>query len=121
MQEVQQVVRRHALTDFVKLIGRPCCLLYSALDQERKPSQAFRTLLLQETIRRGVLMPSLVVSYAHTDEDIDLTIAAIDGALGIYRRALDVGVERYLVGRPTQVVYRRYNQVKVQATDAVVG
>ena len=121
MQEVQQVVRRHALTDFVKLLGRPCCLLYSALDQERKPSQAFRTLLLQETIRRGVLMPSLVVSYAHTDEDIDLTVAAIDGALAIYRRALDVGVERYLVGRPTQVVYRRYNQVKVQATDAVVG
>jgi glutamate-1-semialdehyde 2,1-aminomutase len=54
-------------------------------------------------------MPSLVVSYAHTDEDIDLTVAAIDAALEVYRRALDTGVERHLVGRPSQIVYRRFN------------
>ena len=54
-------------------------------------------------------MPSLVVSYAHSDDDIDLTVAAIDAALAVYRRALDDGVERYLVGRPSQTVYRRYN------------
>jgi hypothetical protein len=41
---------------------------------------------LQETFRRGVLAPSLVVSYSHSDDDIDLTVAAIDGALGVYRR-----------------------------------
>ena len=68
-----------------------------------------RTLFLQETIRRGVLMPSLVVSYSHGDDDIDRTVEAIDGALAIYRRALDDGVERHLVGRPSQTVYRPYN------------
>ena len=73
------------------------------------PSQAFRSLFLQELIKRGVLAPSLVVSYSHSDEDIDRTIDAIDGALGVYRRALDDGVERYLVGRPSNVVFRRYN------------
>jgi glutamate-1-semialdehyde 2,1-aminomutase len=67
-------------------------------------------LFLQETIRRGVLMPSLVVSYSHTNQDIDETVEAIDGALGIYRRALDHGVEHYLIGRPSQTVYRRYNR-----------
>lgn len=55
-------------------------------------------------------MPSLVVSYSHTDDDIDRTVDAIDGALSVYRRALDDGVEKYLVGRPSQVVYRSYNQ-----------
>jgi glutamate-1-semialdehyde 2,1-aminomutase len=54
-------------------------------------------------------MPSLVVSYSHGDDDIDQTVEAIDGALAIYRRALDHGVERYLVGRPSQTVYRAYN------------
>jgi glutamate-1-semialdehyde 2,1-aminomutase len=49
------------------------------------------------------------VSYSHTDRDIDLTVAAINGALEVYRLALDHGVERYLVGRPSQTVYRRYN------------
>jgi len=111
-QEVEEVVRRHGLTEFVKIIGRPCCLSYATLGPDGQPSQAFRTLFLQETIRRGVLMPSLVVSYSHGDAEIDLTVAAIDGALGVYRRALEEGVERHLVGPPSQTVYRRYNHAE---------
>ena len=60
--QAEEVIRRHGLTEFVQILGRPCCLLYSTLDQDGRPSQAFRTLFLQETIRRGVLMPSLVVA-----------------------------------------------------------
>jgi glutamate-1-semialdehyde 2,1-aminomutase len=108
--QAEEVIRRHDLSEFVKILGRPCCLSYATLDQDGRPSQALRTLFLQETIRRGVLMPSLVVSYSHTDEDIDLTVAAIDEALAVYRRALDDSPEPYLVGRPSQTVYRRYNQ-----------
>jgi glutamate-1-semialdehyde 2,1-aminomutase len=54
-------------------------------------------------------MPSLVVSYAHTNEDIDRTVAALDGALGIYRQALDGGAERFLIGRPSEPVMRYRN------------
>jgi glutamate-1-semialdehyde 2,1-aminomutase len=50
------------------------------------------------------------VSYAHSDEDINKTIEAIDGALEVYARALEEGAEKYLVGRPSQIVQRRYNQ-----------
>ena len=107
--EAEEAIRRHGLTEFVKVMGRPCCLSYATLGPDGRASQAFRTLFLQETIRRGVLMPSLVVSYSHADHDIDLTVAAIDGALRVYRRALEDGVERHLVGRPSQTVYRRYN------------
>lgn len=106
---VEQVVARHGLAGFVTVVGHPSCLFYVARGPDGTPSQAFRSLLLQETIRRGVLMPSLVVSYAHSDEDIDRTVEAIDGALEVYRRALDAGVERYLVGRPSQTVYRSFN------------
>jgi glutamate-1-semialdehyde 2,1-aminomutase len=114
-QQTEEVIRRHGLTEFVQIVGKACCLSYATLDQGGRPSQAFRTLLLQETIRRGVLMPSLVVSYSHSDSDIDLTVAAIDGALDVYRRALDEGIERHLVGRPSQTVYRRYNQAEEEA------
>ncbi|MDB5560876.1 MAG: hemL [Hyphomicrobiales bacterium] len=109
-ESFRQVVKRHHLEDFVKIVGRPSCLAYATLDADGKPSQAFRSLFLQETIARGILMPSLVVSYTHTDEDIERTIQAIDGALAVYYRALDDGAERHLIGRPSQVVYRRYNQ-----------
>lgn len=107
--QAEQAISRHGLREHVRIVGRSCCLAYATLDAEGRPSQALRSLFLQETIRRGVLMPSLVVGYAHRDEDIARTVDAIDGALGVYRRALEEGVERYLVGRPSQVVYRRWN------------
>jgi glutamate-1-semialdehyde 2,1-aminomutase len=106
---VGQVISQNGLSEFVKVVGKDCCLAYATLDRDHLPSQAFRSLLLQETIRRGVLMPSLVVSYSHSDEDIDRTVEVVDSALRIYRRALEDGVERYLVGRPSQMVYRRFN------------
>ena len=93
----------------VNLTPRECNLSYFTLDSKMRPSQTLRSLVLQETIKRGVLMPSLVVSYAHDDSDIDHTIEAIRETLQVYRRALEDGVEKYLVGRPTKVVYRRHN------------
>ena len=106
---ISSAAARHSLSDHVKVVGKACCLAYETRDGAGKPSQAFRSLFLQETIRRGVLMPSLVVSYAHADEDIERTIEAVDGALKVYRMALDDGVSRYLVGRPSQIVYRTFN------------
>jgi glutamate-1-semialdehyde 2,1-aminomutase len=92
----------------VSVDGRACCLVYGTRDREGQPSQAFRSLFLQETIRRGVLLPSLVVGYTHSDEDIDRTIEAVDGALEVYARALEDGVARHLVGRPSKIVFRRF-------------
>ncbi|GLU28169.1 glutamate-1-semialdehyde 2,1-aminomutase [Brucella sp. NBRC 12950] len=107
---INAAIANHGLTDYFRLMGRPCCLAYSTSDENGKPSQAFRTLFLQETIRRGVLIPSLVVSYTHTDTDIERTVDAVDGALGVYRRALNDGVETYLTGRSSKPVYRRFNE-----------
>ena len=106
----EEAIRRRGLAGHVRISGRPCCLLYGTLDRDGQPSQAYRSLFLQETIKRGVLMPSLVVSYSHTAADVDRTIDAIDGALEVYAHALENGVERYLTGRPSQIVYRRFNQ-----------
>jgi glutamate-1-semialdehyde 2,1-aminomutase len=108
--QAEEVIRAHGLTEFVRIVGKPCCLSYVTLDQDGRSSQAFRTLFLQETIRRGVLMPSLTVSYSHSDEAVELTVAAIDGALEVYRRALEDGVERYLVGRPARTIDQRYSE-----------
>jgi glutamate-1-semialdehyde 2,1-aminomutase len=36
-------------------------------------------------------------------------VDAFDRALPVYRRALEDGFEAHLVGRPSRVVYRRYN------------
>ena len=97
------------LEDYVPVFGYPCNLVFGTRDAEGNASQGFRALLMQELICRGVLASSLVISYSHQDRDIDQTIAALDGALEVYQRALTDGYEKYLVGDPTKVVYRKYN------------
>jgi glutamate-1-semialdehyde 2,1-aminomutase len=108
-QGINQSISEYQLQDYFVVVGKPCCLVYGTRDQEKKPSQPFRTLFLQETIKRGLLMPSLIVSYSHQDEDIDRTVEAIHESLGIYRKALDEGVEKYLQGRSVKPVYRTQN------------
>ena len=54
-------------------------------------------------------MPSLVVSFAHQSEDIARTVDGIDQALGVYARALDDGIDKYLKSRPVKPVFRTYN------------
>lgn len=64
---------------------------------------------MQELVRRGVLAPSFVVSYAHDDPTVALASEAVTEALEVYRHALEDGVERYLVGPSVNPVYRRFN------------
>ena len=104
---MRTIAERHGLSDYVFPVGFPCNLLFATRGPEGEASQSFRTLFLQETIRRGVLMPSLVVSYSHTDDDIDRTLEAIDGALAVYAQAMNGGVESFLVGPPSCPVFER--------------
>jgi glutamate-1-semialdehyde 2,1-aminomutase len=103
-----QVIARHGLEEYVEVLGRPCNLVFATRDQQKQPSQTFRALFMQEIIKRGVLGPSFVISYSHADKDVERTVEAVDGAMYVYGRALENGVKDYLVGPPTNVVYRRY-------------
>jgi glutamate-1-semialdehyde 2,1-aminomutase len=103
---INQAVQRNGVVGKFEVTGRPCNLIYQTRDSEGEPSQAFRTLFLQELIRGGIIAPSFVVSFSHSDDDIDRTINAVDQALRIYAKALDGGVDKYLVGRPVKPVNR---------------
>ena len=106
---VRQLVTAAGLDGYFDVIGRPCNLVYVARDAERRPSQVFRTLFLRETLMRGLLMPSMVVSAAHNDRAIDATLDCIRDVLTVYKQALDTGVEHFLPGRPVQPVWRRFS------------
>lgn len=107
--EGAEIIANHRLEDYVQIEGKPCCLVVATRNAKGERCQGMRSLLLQETIKRGILMTSLIVSYTHTDQDIDKTLQAIDDSLGIYRRALEDGFEHYLVGPPSKSVYRKFN------------
>ena len=105
---VRKSIAEYRLHDYFVVLGKPCCLIYGTRDYDKRPSQLFRTLFLQELIKRRILAPSFIVSYSHTDKDIDRTIDAVHESLQIYRKALDEGIDNYLIGRPVQPVFRKY-------------
>ena len=106
---VNKSIHENRLIGRFEVLGRPCNLIYATRDENGERSQSFRTLFMQEMIRRGVIAPSFVVSFSHSDADIHQTADAVDETLGIYRKALDEGVDKYLHGRPVKPVDRRFN------------
>lgn len=93
----------------VSVIGPHCCSVFTTKDQDGNGSQAFRTLFIQETMKRGLLMPSTIVTYSHTDDDIKETVEKVHESLVVYKKALNEGIEKYLEGKAVQPVWRTYN------------
>ncbi|NND06261.1 MAG: glutamate-1-semialdehyde 2,1-aminomutase [Saprospiraceae bacterium] len=109
---LEHSISEHQLDGYVGIHGHPACLIFSTCDQEKKRSQIFRTLFMQECIRRGIIAPNIVISFSHTDEIVDQTIEIMHDCMGVYKKALLEGAEKYLEGRPVQPVYRKYNHQK---------
>ncbi|WP_432278754.1 glutamate-1-semialdehyde 2,1-aminomutase [Nocardia carnea] len=104
-----EVTAELGIADRLRIAGRPSCLLFQTLDPSGNPSQEFRTLFLQELLRRGVLGQSFVTSAAHTNRDIDHTVEACRAAAEVYRQALEQGtVNGLLTGRPVAPALRAY-------------
>jgi glutamate-1-semialdehyde 2,1-aminomutase len=106
---VNKSIEENKLNGHIEIIGRPCCLVFATRDEQKQPSQPFRTLFLQEIMKRGILAPSLIISYSHTEQDIDKTVEAFHEAMQVYRKALDEGIQKYLIGRPVQPVFRQFH------------
>lgn len=108
-EAVNRASSEQGLLDHVAVRGRPSCLVFTTTDHDGRPSQAYRTLFLQELLDAGVLGQSFVISAAHTDEDLAQTVAAVTGALQVYGRALaDRTTQGRLRGRPVAPALREF-------------
>jgi glutamate-1-semialdehyde 2,1-aminomutase len=100
---------RHGLESHFSTEGPPISLTYVTRDADGNLSPPFRTLFAQEMLRHGVMMPWIAVSAAHGEDELAATFNALEEALLVYRRALDEGVERYLIGPAVRPVFRSRN------------
>lgn len=105
----RQVAVRHGLERQFYTEGPAVALHYVAADAAGAPSMPLRTLLAQELLKRGIMMPWIAFSQAHGDAELALTLEALDGALCVYAQALDGGVEPFLQGPAIKPVFRSHN------------
>ncbi|MGI5125226.1 glutamate-1-semialdehyde 2,1-aminomutase [Pseudonocardia sp. CA-107938] len=105
--EINAAAAEAGVGEFLSVTGRPSCLVFRTADADGAPSQAMRTLFLQEILQRGVLGQSYVISAAHDDRDVDQTVDAAVGAMSAYRKALESGrPEALFAGRPVAPAHR---------------
>ncbi len=105
---VRDAAAAMGVADHVVVRGRASNLVFATLDENRQPSQQYRTLFLRQLLAGGVLAPSFVVSSALDDADIDHTVDVVAQACAVYRKALDAADPTpYLAGRPVKPVFRR--------------
>jgi glutamate-1-semialdehyde 2,1-aminomutase len=104
-----QVAAQHGLSNHFQLAGPPISLNYVTRDAEGQVSMLMRTLLSQELLKRGVMMPWVAVSQSHGTEELHRTLEALDGALRVYIQALDGGIEKFLQGPAIRPVFRSHN------------
>ena len=111
IQEITAIVEKHDLQDFVTIRGHPYLPLMEFKDHDKKDCVGFKTLFMQELVKRGILFQgTFVTSFMHKEAEIDATIGAINEVLQLYKEAIEAKSYRpYLVGPSIKPVFRKEN------------
>jgi len=89
--------------------GVECSPYYLTFDNKGENSLGLRTLFAQEMIKNNVMMPWIAISYAHGEKELELTKIALEKTFEVYKKAIDEGYEKYLIGDVIKPVFRKYN------------
>jgi glutamate-1-semialdehyde 2,1-aminomutase len=95
---------------YVDVFGYGVKPAFAFKNETGQVSMVARTLLLQETIARGLLMPYVVPCYAHKKETIAFAIECISEALAVMKNAAEgSGMAAAIEGGFVKPVFRKYN------------
>lgn len=106
---LEQIVRQHGLESSLQLLGYPCLFALVCLNPAGAPDDAYRTLMMQEMIVRGVLFQGLFYpTWSHQQAEMDHMVMAFDESCAVYRRATEAGTtDGLLIGQPAKAVFRK--------------
>jgi glutamate-1-semialdehyde aminotransferase len=108
-QLCQQVISANELDDFIELAPCDWMPVFVFKNEKKEASAGYRTLALQEMIKKGVLFQgAFVPSFSHSKEDVEYFAEAFNATASIYKRSLEDGFEKFLIGEPAKPVFRKY-------------
>ena len=83
---------------------------FSFNDASGEISMKVRTFFLQEMTKKGILMPYIVPSYAHKDDDIKFVINCFEETMETVKLAIEnENLDNLIVGDITKPVFRKFN------------
>jgi glutamate-1-semialdehyde aminotransferase len=101
MENIRSSLSAHALQNVISLGGAAPWSLIGFSDSGNTAKEATKTTFIREMLAQGVLMAaSNNISYAHTDEDIDMVSSAYDAAFTHIAKELANGTLERNLGIP---------------------
>jgi glutamate-1-semialdehyde 2,1-aminomutase len=105
----KEIFSKHGLSNHIRNMQFNWHASLGYFDTEGNNSFGLRTLFHQELISRGVLFQGVFCPhYSHSEADVDYILHAMDESCEVFKKALEDGFERYLVGEPIKPVFRKY-------------
>ncbi|MFN9490493.1 MAG: glutamate-1-semialdehyde 2,1-aminomutase [Betaproteobacteria bacterium] len=107
--KLEQVITRHQLNSVLELSGYPCLFALICRNAAGQADDAFRTLMMQEMIARGVLFQGLFYpTWSHQEKELEHIVQAFDESCVIYRKAVDSkSCNDFLFGPAAKPVFRK--------------
>ena len=103
-----KAIMENGLSNSINLAAKDWLQAFIFRDLEGVVSQGYRTLVMQEMIKRGILFQGVFVPcFSHTQSDVNYFADAFNESLRIYKKALEEGYKKYLVGAPAKAVFRK--------------
>lgn len=103
-----KAIEENDLGSYISLAAKDWMQTFVFRDTEGVASQGYRTLMMQEMIKRGILFQgAFVPCFSHDDKDINYFAEAFNETLTVYKKALNEGFEKHLIGAPAKPVFRK--------------
>jgi glutamate-1-semialdehyde 2,1-aminomutase len=104
------VIDKHLIRKNISLVGYPVRLMVNSHDDNGVQDPKLATLYQQEMFKHGILCFSgvLMLSYSHSEKDLDLLIDAFDKTCKVIKECLESGksIDSYLNGIPGEPVFK---------------
>ena len=104
-----RIAREFNLENNFEVTGYGCSPLYMWKDNNGMVSLPLRSLFLQETAKRKLLISYISPSFAHTQEIVDFALSVIRETMPVMQRAVVDGWESLLTDDVVKPVFRKYN------------
>jgi glutamate-1-semialdehyde aminotransferase len=102
------IIHSHGLSDNIRNMQFNWHASLGYFDSEGNNSFGLRTLFHQEMIARGILFQGIFCPhYSHTEADVQAILEAIDASCLVFKKGLEEGYEKYLIGKPIKPVFRK--------------
>jgi glutamate-1-semialdehyde 2,1-aminomutase len=109
IKKLNEVSSAHGIQKSLFFYGNPVSPYFKVLNERGESDLALKTLLAQELVNQGVLMPWIALSSAHGNGQLIKTVQALDKAAPALARALTSDGKAGLIGPPIKPVFRRFN------------